>query len=452
MRFNRGSRYCAIRLAAVVAVCAVVVAASAMERDKGVVRTSKLAAVPYTSISSAGPLTDIFLGNELSAQIAYSGGPPYQVYPPSTTPGDYGTFLVIDDVLYAPDFANHDSSATGSIGTYTAHSPVSQSGVTGSGTAANPYQVVTTADVGSTGLSVTQTDSYVLGDEFYRTDMVISNSTGATIDAILYRAMDCYLGGSDSGYGFVTGSAVGCSVNPNNTPPGLIEQLVPITPGNAYYHAYYGDVWTAIGAHAPFNNTCQCETYLDNGAGVSWNISVPAGGSVTVSHYTAFSPTGVVALSTSKTADESVSDPGATNGYTITFDNPNAEAATITAIIDTLPAGFTYVTGSSSGATTTDPTVSGQQLTWTGSFAIPAGGSLSLHFQVLVASVAGTYYNAATGEATGIAVAPTGDAAPISVGGAPAGEAIPTLDTAGLVGLAILLAVAGAFIISRLRS
>lgn len=452
MRFNRGSRDCAIRLAAVVAVCAVAVAASATERDKGVVRTSKLAAVPYTSISSAGPLTDIFLGNELSAQIAYSGGPPYQVFPPSTTPGDYGTFLVIDDVLYAPDFANHDSTATGSIGTYTAHSPVSQSGVTGSGTAADPYQVVTTADVGSTGLQVTQTDSYVLGDEFYRSDLVISNSTGAAIDAILYRAMDCYLGGSDSGYGFVTGSAVGCSVNPNNTPPGLIEQLVPITPGNAYYQNYYSEVWNAISTHAPFNNTCLCDSLIDNGAGVSWNISVPAGGSVTVSHYTVFSPLGVVALSTSKTADESVSDPGATNGYTITFDNPNAEAATLSAIIDTLPAGFTYVTGSSSGATTTDPTVSGQQLTWTGSFAIPAGGSLSLHFQVLVASVPDAYYNQATGEAVGIAVAPTGDTALITVGGAPEVEAIPTLDTAGLVGLAILLAVAGAFIISRLRS
>jgi uncharacterized repeat protein (TIGR01451 family) len=441
-----------MRLAAVVAVCAVVVAASAAEREKGVVRTSKLLAVPYTSISSAGPLTDVFLGNELSAQIAYSGGPPYQVYPPSTIPGDYGTFLVVDDVLYSPDFDNHDGTATSSIGTYTAHSPVSQSGVTGSGTAADPYQVVTTADVGSTGLSVTQTDSYVLGDEFYRTDMVISNSTGAAIDAILYRAMDCYLGGSDSGYGFVTGSAVGCSVNPNNTPPGLIEQLVPITPGNAYYQDYYGAVWTAIGAHAPFNNTCQCDTQFDNGAGVSWNISVPAGGSVTVSHYTVFSPMGVVAVSTSKTADESVSAAGATNGYTITFDNPNAEAVTLTTISDTLPAGFTYVTGSSSGATTTDPAVSGQQLTWTGSFAIPAAGSLSLHFQVVVASVSGTYYNLATGDAAGIAVAPTGDTAPITVSAEAGAAAIPTLDTAGLVGLAILLAVAGAFIISRLRS
>jgi uncharacterized repeat protein (TIGR01451 family) len=450
MRFIR-SRSFVTRAAAVLATCMVVVGASAMERDKGIVNMSKVLAVPYTPISSAGPLTNVWLGNELSAQIAHTDDSSYEVFPSSTIPGDYGTFLLIDGVLYSPDFNNHDGTASSSIGTYTAFTPVSQSAVTGSGTAGSPYEVVTVASVGSTGLSVTQTDSYVVGDEFYRTDMVFTNSTGAAISAVLYRAMDCYLGGSDSGYGFVSGSSVGCAVNPNNTPPGRIEQLVPITPGNAYYEAYYDDVWAAIGAHAPFNNTCQCATNIDNGAGLSWNISVPAGGSVTVSHYTVFSPTGIVALSTSKTADQSASAAGATNGYTITFGNPNAEVATLTTISDALPAGFTYVAGSSSGATTSDPTINGQQLTWSGAFAIPAGGSTSLHFQVHVATVSGTYYNQAGGEATGYAVAPTGDTAPITVGGAGA-AAIPTLGTAGLAGLAILLAMAGAFIISRLRS
>jgi uncharacterized repeat protein (TIGR01451 family) len=443
-------------VATVVALVAVV---PALAQSKGLTRAPNVPATPFTDIMSGGPLTDIFLGNELSAQIAHTGDSDYEVFPPETTPGDYGTFLLIGGVLYSPDFEGHGSTATGGLGSYTAHTPVSQSGVTGSGTSGDPYQVVTTATVGATGITVTQTDSYVVGDEFYRTDMVFTNNTGSTVNAILYRAMDCYLGGSDSGYGFVTGSAVGCSVNANNTPPGRVEQLVPITPGNAYYEAGYSQVWSAIGAHAAFNNTCRCSENIDNGAGVSWNISIPPTvegpnvptQGVTVSHYTVFSPTGIVAVSTTKTADQAQSQPGATNGYTISFHNPNTDPVTLTSILDTLPAGFTYVAGSSSGATTTDPTINGQNLTWSGSFVIPASGDLSLHFQVHVASTPDTYYNQAGGEAQRFAVAPTGPTAPIQVLGATS-EPIPTLGTLGLIGLAVLLAIGGALAIMRLRS
>ena len=451
MRFIRSSRYFVTRAAAVLATCTLVVGASAMERDKGVVNTSKVLAVPYTSISSAGPLTNVWLGNELSAQIAHTGDSSYEVYPSSTVPADYGTFLLINGVLYSPDFANHDGTASGSIGTYTAYTPVSQSAVTGSGTSGDPYQVVTTADVGTTGLSVAQTDSYVVGNEFYRTDMVFTNSTGAAIDAILYRAMDCYLGGSDSGYGFVSGSAVACSENANNSPPGRIEQLVPITPGSSYYEAFFDEVWTAIGAHLAFDNSCRCNEDIDNGAGVSWNISVPAGGATTVSNYTVFSPTGLAAIITTKAADNPGSPPGGGNGYTITFSNPNSSPATLNTIVDTLPTDFSYVAGSSTGATTSDPTIAGQQLTWTGPFTIPASSDLTLHFLVLVPSTPGTYFNQAGGEGESYPVAPTGQTAPITIAGAPA-AAIPTLGVAGLVGLALLLALGGLFLIARMRS
>lgn len=451
MRFGSVWRSAGLPGAIAVLACVVAGASPALGQGKGVLRAPETPATAYTSITSAGPLTDVFLGNELSAQVAHTGDASYEIYPPGTIPGDYGTFLLIGGVLYSPDFAGHGGTATSSIGTYVPFSPVSQSGVMGTGTSSDPYQVTTTANVASTGLSVTQTDSYVVGNEFYRTDMVFTNSTGAPISAILYRAMDCYLGGSDSGYGFVSGGAVGCAANANNTPPGRVEQLVPITAGNSYYEAGYSEVWAAIGAHAAFNNTCRCSENIDNGAGVSWGISVPPNGSLTVSHYTVFSPTGIVAISTTKTADQSQSTPGATNGYTITFTNPTSSSVTLTKITDTLPAGFTYVTGSSSGATTTDPAINGQQLTWTGTFPIAANGSLALHFQVHVSSTQGTYYNEAGGEAASDAVAPTGPTAPIQVLGPPS-EPIPTLGTAGLLGLALFLAVAGALAIMRLRS
>jgi hypothetical protein len=265
-------------------------APSAAADGKGV--TTDGVETVYGTISSAGPLDQIFAGVDVASQLSYVSDVDYQVYPPSTIPGDYGTFVVVNDVLYAPDFADHGSTATGSLGTYTVVTQVSQSGVSGSGTPADPHRITTVVDVGATGLRVTQVDSYVVGEERYRVDVTLANSGSGPVSGILYRAMDCYLAGDDFSYGMQSGTAVGCSANPYNTPPGRIELLEPITGGNNYYQANYSEVWAAIGTHQPFNNTCRCTEFIDTGAGISWSFTVPAAGSVTYSHYAVFSPTG----------------------------------------------------------------------------------------------------------------------------------------------------------------
>lgn len=433
-----------VRIILIAALCyaGVVAPAIAGPGPEKLARTEpKIQAVPFTTISSPGPLYEIFLGNELSSQIAHiADGTTYEVFPPSATPADYGTFLVVADTLYAPDFANHSGTATSGLGAYVPFTPVSQSGPTGSGTVAAPYRVVTVVNVGATGLRITQTDSYVTGQESYRTDITVTNTSGATVDAILYRAMDCFLGASDTGYGFVSGTAVGCAQNPDNTPPSRIEMLLPVTGGNNYYEAFFSSVWAAIGAHAPFNNTCECASDIDNGIGISWNLSVPAGGSVTRTNLTIFSPQGNEPLTITKTANSATSTPGGGNGYTITVSNPSSVAVTLNNITDLLPAGFSYVAGSTTGVTTANPTVSGQQLTWSGPFNIPAAGSISLRFLVTVSTVPGTYTNEATGDAGAITVIGTGPTAPIAVAGSvPTGE-IPTASTWGLLMLSLLLA------------
>jgi uncharacterized repeat protein (TIGR01451 family) len=401
-------------------------------------------AVSYSTISSAGPLTDIFLGEELSAQIYHQlDGTTGEVYPPATIPADYGTFVVVNDVLYAPDFNDHGGSATGSIGTYTALTPVSQSGVTGSGTAADPYTVTTVADVGATGLRLSQVDSYVVGQETYATQIVISNTGGSAVSGLLYRALDCYLGGSDSGYGLQLGTSIGCSEYPNNNPVGRVEQLVPLTSGSSFYEAGYSEVWSAIGTHQPFNNTCRCNEMIDNGVGISWGFSVPGGGQATFSHLTVFSPEGTLPVTMTKTADSSTSIPGAQNGYTITVDNPNAESVVLSSLTDLLPTGFSYVVGSTTGATTADPTIAAQQLTWTGPFPIAANASISIHFSVIVANAAGQYWNEASGEAGDFTVAGTGRTAAITVTGDLSPAAIPTLNTSGMLLFAAMMAFVG---------
>lgn len=379
--------------------------------------SSSIPQTPYADIASAGPLTHVYLGDEQSAQVAYTGDASLEFFPPSTIPGDAGTFLVVNDTLYAPDFANHGSTATGNLGIYTSFTPVSQSVVLGAGTAIDPYRVTTVVDAGATGVRLAATDFYVVGQESYRTDVVITNTTGSAVDVVLYRAADCYLAGSDSGYGAVdpaTG-AVMCAANANNTPPGRIEQWLPISAGANYYEAQFNELWSWIATHQPFPDTCRCNEFIDNGAGLSWSLTVPANGQATRSHFTTFSPMGYVPLTIQKTADAAQSAPGAANGYTISISNTNPISIAVDSIVDTLPAGFTYTLGSTTGVTTTDPSIAGQDLTWTGPFTVANASTISLHFGVTVAGTPSTYYNNARADAGIYVVNPTGDTAPITV-------------------------------------
>jgi len=429
---------------------------SAQPAPKGVVNNvpAELQTV-FQTISSAGPLNAIYIGEDLAAQIAHVGDASEEIYPPGTMPADYGTFLLINGTLYSSDFANHGGTASGSIGTYTAFTPVSQSGVTGAGTSASPFAVTTVVSVGATGLTVTQVDSYVVGQESYRTDVTVTNTGNASVSATMFRAFDCYLGGSDSGYGVVTGTGPGCSQNPNNVPAGRIEQIVPLNGGNNYYESGYDAVWAWIGGHTAFPNTCDCTILEDNGSGISWNITVPAGTSLTRSNLTVFSPLGTQPLFTTKTADAANATAGGADGYTITISNPNAAAATLNSITDTLPAGFTYTPGSSTGATTADPTIAASTLTWAGPIAVPPGGTAVLHFGVTVSSTAGTYTNQATADAGADTVVGTGPTAPITVGGGgggggpPAAIPAPTLSEGMLAALILILLAAGVLFAGR---
>src|SRR6202044_80412 len=70
------------------------------------------APTPFVDIHSAGPLTDIYIGNDLSCQVRSGGFSSTEYYPNASGPGDCGTFLylnsdTIPNPLYGPDFANH---------------------------------------------------------------------------------------------------------------------------------------------------------------------------------------------------------------------------------------------------------------------------------------------------------------------------------------------------------
>ena len=88
-------------------------------------------------------------------------------------------------------------------------------------------------------LQITEVDSYVVGNNFYQTDVTVANTGGpsdANLDdgAELYHAADCQLRGTDTGFGAFEpnqASAITAACTPNvlGTPPSALEEFVPIT-------------------------------------------------------------------------------------------------------------------------------------------------------------------------------------------------------------------------------
>ncbi|MFM6851142.1 MAG: Ig-like domain-containing protein, partial [Terrabacter sp.] len=360
---------------------------------------------PPGSIISSGPLTRITTSSSLNCSVDHLGDTRGEWYGNTAC----GTLVAVGTSLYGPQSIPAGSGATGAPG-YQPYTPVSQTGPTGAGTQASPYVLTTVVDLPGNGLRLTQTDSYVVGQESYRTDVALASTDGAAHSAIVYRAGDCYLQDSDAGLGQVfSGNAPNCKAQAGSTDPNRVEGFFPLTGPSHYMEAGYSEVWAAVGTKSQLPDTCRCAENIDNGIGLSWPAAIAAAGATTISSLTNFSPVGAVPVSLSKTADDPEVAAGAADGYTVTLTNPGAVPATLTSITDTLPVGFTYVAGSTTGVTTADPTVSGRDVTWTGTFTVPAAtggtpGTRTLHFGVTVSQQPGTYTNSVTGAGSGVTV------------------------------------------------
>jgi uncharacterized repeat protein (TIGR01451 family) len=87
--------------------------------------------------------------------------------------------------------------------------------------------------------------------------------------------------------------------------------------------------------------------------------------------------------------------------YTLRLTNNgpyNVEFDRIVDVLPSTPANATYVTGSAkfNGATFSDPSVTAQTLTWTGTFPVPAGATREFTYQAFLPNVGGSYVNRAT--------------------------------------------------------
>ena len=104
--------------------------------------------------------------------------------------------------------------------------------------------------------------------------------------------------------------------------------------------------------------------------------------------------------------------------YQITVDNIGTDPLNLVTIYDLLPSSdFSYVNGSTTGVTTNDPEISGNELKWDGlTYTIPSGDSTTLDFQAQATLSTGTYCNEAYVDPGGQSKSTSGLTAKISAG------------------------------------
>ena len=139
-----------------------------------------------------------------------------------------------------------------------------------------------------------------------------------------------------------------------------------------------------------YPDRCDCDAPVDDGAGISWTVSLDPGASATFSHLTLFSPAGRRAVTTTLTADDATPQSGAIVQFTALVQNPVGTPLELNGLHATLPLGFQYVSNSTIGAVTADPTINGTHLSWNSPLTVASNGQLQFGFAARVSGNAST--------------------------------------------------------------
>jgi hypothetical protein len=239
---------------------------------------------PVTATIAGSPLT-IVVGDDTSTQVTNSNVPGTgQFYPPDCGAGetaDNGIFIGVGGVVYGPDFDNHPCGSAAN--TYTPWTPVSFSGVTGTGTSGDPFKVVIVVNAGASGVTMTETLTYVNGASGSNISLAFSQTpppsgpAGGVGTFSVLQAADLYLADNDEGFGLLqAGSIGGRAVDSSCAPLAYTILITGNTPPTSWSATGYGSIWDEVSADSLGDNVDStiCE---DNGAALLWaNQTIPA--------------------------------------------------------------------------------------------------------------------------------------------------------------------------------
>ncbi len=304
-----------------------------------------------------------WLGSNSQIQVNLGGSG--QVYSPPSRPTSgvlfNSIYLRVDRGSNATTRIYHNSDVDSSVTHANANlalTQVSQSSISGSGTAASPWQVTTVLRPSTTAdqnITVTIVDSYIR-PQMWLTRRVTLDGLPTSGTAIkFYQNIDTYLSGGDNGPGFVRTSSWNSTGMPDIV--GVIkgEQFQALwyepSSGTPHWNNYSSEFYQNPGRQicrgdntvssaqcitgtGNLLNTIDPNASTDNGMAAQWNI--PAGASSFVVEYRITFAMGAVDLT--KAFSPATINAGDVSTLTFTLNNRTVNAVATINFTDTLPA------------------------------------------------------------------------------------------------------------------
>ncbi|HTA05303.1 MAG TPA: Ig-like domain-containing protein [Solirubrobacteraceae bacterium] len=255
-------------------------------------------------MSLGGNPLSVYVGPRGQCQSSYqvNGTTNNNYYPGDSQIGDCGFFLAFPKAgsgqpanLQGKTFGFEGHAGPGSIagpGLTDIYTPVSQTGISGDGSAANPLTQTTVFKVVDSGAKedalVTETTTYVNGAPQFVSTYNVKNTSGSTLYFRAIYAGDLFVNGDDRGVGsFLSGPPrfIGGQNTNSGILGGFIEAGAPALPWSSFQEGYWanslgtfspGDegIWneleTSVEEPRAFNETVEPKE-LDDGAGVEWD-------------------------------------------------------------------------------------------------------------------------------------------------------------------------------------
>ena len=360
----------------------------------------------------------------------------------STTTGSLSDTATVSSATTDPDEANNsDSESTNVVGE--------------AGTGPKSQLIVVERVVNDDGGTATADDFAIGVDGANASPASFAGSEQGTIVTLEPGA---YAAGAASGPGgyaessspdcagtIVSGETKTCTITNDDLPARLIvlEQIINDDGGTAVAADFTVSVRGGsprperfAGAEAPGTDVAldagPYAVSVDATLGYRTTLASACAGTIAVGEAKTCTVTSddVVPLTLALVADAPSVPADGNTGYTATLTNPNAEAVVVSNIAVTLPDGFSYQEGSTTGATTTDPELSEQRLSWEGPLEITGNGSASLHFAVTAPTTPGEYLAGVSGSVESpFTLEAAGDVSPITVVASEATSSQPSAGT-----------------------
>jgi hypothetical protein len=246
-----------------------------------------LGAIVATSASAVttplgGSPLNVYVGDHGELQAFRAGQANGIFYRPSSPEGDAGFFLALP--VGTPTVYGFRGNAGPTV--LTPYTIGTQTGPTGSGSAADPLKLVTTYGVSGV-FAITQTTTYVNGSQQFRIVWNVRNAAAGALHFKALAAADFYFEGSDRGTGIFTQGPprfIG-GTNADTGSSGGFEEVAGSPAWSAYQALPYGgdpsEVWGKVEGSAntaqTFDNSVVGEQ-VDNAGGVEWDQYVAGAG------------------------------------------------------------------------------------------------------------------------------------------------------------------------------